>query len=99
MTTAPTNNPPRIHWHAIEFGGDTIRRQRLYVDGRETPYFVDEALCHAHRTYGEKYGLHGAGMGKEVRRRDGTTYQIAATLDFGPKIAPLKAKAERLATA
>jgi len=39
-----------------------IDRQRLYIDGKETPYFVDKAHYRAHFTYGLPVGLYGAGM-------------------------------------
>jgi hypothetical protein len=72
------------------------KRQRLYVDGVETPYFVDTAAVAAHRTYGERHGLWGAGMSEPHWR---TGYRIAACFGCGDKIAPLKHRAEQMALA
>lgn len=93
-----SNSAPSFKWFRFEMS-DSVIRSKLYVNGHETRFFIDEARTIGHRCYGEKYGLHGAGMGAEIRRTDGTSYQIAATLGFGPRMAPLKADAERRATA
>ena len=39
-----------------------VNRQRLYIDGKETPYFVDKAYQRAHFTYNMPVGLFGSGM-------------------------------------
>src|ERR1019366_9067421 len=97
MDTKKSNRPPRTRWFKATMACGT-ERHRLYVNGNETPYFIDSAILIGHRFQGERYGLHGSGMGAEIRRRDDSTYQIALCLDIGSKILPLKMKAERLAT-
>lgn len=97
-----TNNPPKLRWIGWTMPCGTQRTSlEICRDAAgyfsRTPFFIDTARTTGHRCYGEKHGLHGAGMGTEVRCTDGSTYRIAATLGFGPRIAPLKAKAERLA--
>lgn len=92
-----TNNPPKIQWFRFDLSNGIVRSQ-LHVNGCGTAYFIDEAKTIGHRCCGERFGLYGSGMGAKIRRHDGTTYQIAAPLDFGPKIGPLKARAERFAT-
>jgi len=50
-----------IKWiHTRQFS--VVDRQRLYIDGKETPYFVDKASCRAHFTDGMPVGLYGSGM-------------------------------------
>lgn len=71
------------------------RRQRLYVNGTETPYFVDTASHRAHRTYGEPHGLFGAGLGEMTS----AGYRIAGCFGAGKKIAVLKHRAEQMALA
>jgi hypothetical protein len=74
-----------------------MRRQRLYVDGVETPYFVDSANgVRAHRTYGDEHGLFGAGLGDLIASAR-IPYRIAACFGSGPKIALLKHRAEQMA--
>jgi hypothetical protein len=80
------NNAPVTIWRAYVIGA--MKRQRLYVNGRETPYFVDTALAAYARTYGEKHALFGSGM---------SAAGTAACLGFGRLLAPLKHKAEQLA--
>lgn len=84
--TSKGNKAPTLKWWHFDLG--PVTRQRLYVNGTETPYFIDTAKEHAHRIYGEKHGLFGAGMDPKG---------IAATLDFGPRIAVLKHRAEQMA--
>lgn len=72
-------------------------RQRLYVDGQETAFFVDVASQIQHRSAGQKVGLWGSGMGNEVRRRDGSTYRIAGLLSAFDKVTPAKHRAEQMA--
>jgi hypothetical protein len=73
------------------------RRQRLYVDGAETPFFIDSAATIGHRTQGCRHGLYGSSMGDEVRCRDGSSYRIAAVLGGWPTIGLLKHRAEQMA--
>ncbi|MTJ93901.1 MAG: hypothetical protein F8N36_13740 [Desulfovibrio sp.] len=93
---AASNNPPVVKWFSCEQACGTVRH-RLYVDGKETPYFIDVASHIAHYSYGSKIGLWGAGMGEEVRRRDDSTYRIAGFLGGFTKISEAKARAERRA--
>lgn len=88
MASTRNNNAPKVRWWPFDLG--PVKRQRLYVDGRESPYFVDTARVHGHETYGEKHGLFGAGMDPKG---------LAATLGFGPHIAVLKHRAEQMALA
>jgi hypothetical protein len=88
-----SNNAPKTQWFKQVMACGT-ERQRLYVDGRETPFFIDTAQVAAHKTYGERHGLWGAGMSEPHWR---TQNRIAACLGCGPKITPLKARAERMA--
>lgn len=37
-------------------------RYWLYVDGEQTPYFIDAACHRAHYSYGHRIGLWGAGF-------------------------------------
>lgn len=72
------------------------RRQRLFLEGAETPYFIDSALgIRAHRSSGEEHGLYGAGMGAEVR----AGMRIAAPLGCGSNVKLLKHRAEQMALA
>lgn len=83
-----TNSAPKCKWWKTDFG-HTVR-QRLYVDGRETPYFVDSSHVTGHKTEGQPHGLFGSGMSKGG---------FAATLASGRSIAVLKHRAEQMATA
>lgn len=96
----PSNNTPSIKWFGVMLACGT-RRQRLYVDGRETPYFVDSANgIRAHKTQGSEHGLYGAGMHEcKIRDRQGNPRYIAALLGSGQKIAELKHRAEQYALA
>lgn len=91
------NNAPKIKWVSEMLACET-RRQRLFVDGRETPFFIDSANgILAHRTTGYEHGLFGAGMGPIAGNRSGL--RIAAILGAGPRIAELKHRAEQMALA
>ena len=93
-----SNNPPRVRWFAVPLACGTVRH-RLYVNDKETPYFVDNAkgAGRGHWTMGDPVGLHGSGMGNEIERRDGSTYRIAATLGAFRSVTRAKATAERMA--
>lgn len=93
-----SNNGPSIKWFRTDFPCGTVR-YRLYVNGAETPYFVDDAkkAGRGHWRCGEPVGLLGAGMGAEIRRRDGSSYQIAADLGGFRNVTLAKTRAERLA--
>ena len=80
------NNAPFTKWFSTELGN--VKRQRLYVNGQETRYFIDTALASYTKTYGERHGLYGSGMSESG---------CAGVIDFGPHIAKLKQKAEQLA--
>lgn len=91
---AGTNFPPSFKWvaHIMACG---IRRQRLHMDGKETPFFIDSARgVRAHRSYGEEHGLWGSGLGSIP---PGCKYRIAAPFGCGRKIELLKHRAEQLA--
>ena len=98
MAHKASNNAPVCKWFSTTMVCGTVR-QRLYVDGQETPYFVDSAATIGHRTQGDTHGLFGAGMGAEVRTRNGGSYRIAATLASAPKVSILKNRAEQFALA
>lgn len=90
------NNAPKAKWFGVTMACGTLR-QKLYVNGLESPFFIDTASTIGHRTQGDKHGLFGSGMGDEVRCRDGSTYRIAATLSSSNKVAELKHRAEQMA--
>ncbi len=90
------NNPPVAKWFSNVMACGTVRH-RLYVDGKEAPYFIDVASNLAHRSYGGKIGLWGSGMGHEIQRHDGSTYRIAGFLGNFAKISEAKDRAERRA--
>lgn len=94
--TQRSNNAPRLTWRS-EGRFDGYERQFLNLNGRPTPYFIRVAFSQAHRTWGQKVGLFGSGMGNEVRRRDGSRYRVAATIGAWDRIGEAKARAERLA--
>jgi len=95
-----SNNPPKSKWRGIMLACGT-RRQRLYVNEIETPFFVDSANgVLAHRTQGSEHGLFGAGMHEcKIRDRQGNPRYIAAILGAGNKVAVLKHRAEQMALA
>ena len=88
-----SNRAPQCNWHSTMLACGT-RRQRLYVNGLETPYFVDTAAVHAHKTMGEKHGLFGAGMSEP----NAFGQRHAAILGCGKSVALLKHRAEQFAT-
>lgn len=94
------NQAPTTKWTRVELACGTVRH-RLYVNGTETPFFVDDAKSAGigHRTMGEPVGLFGSGMGSDIRRRNGETYRIAATLGAFRNVGTAKARAEQLALA
>lgn len=90
---AHSNNAPIVKWRGLMLACGT-RRQRLFMNGQETPYFIDSANgIAANRTQGDEHGLYGAGMSEPhwlTKRR------IAACFGGG-KIADLKHRAEQYA--
>jgi hypothetical protein len=88
-----SNAGPATAWYSTELACGT-KRQRLHIDGVETPYFIDSArgVC-AHRSRGDEHGLWGAGMG--VGARSGLP--MAACLGSGSDIRALKHRAEQMA--
>lgn len=94
------NNPPKAFWHRFELACGIVRH-RLYVDGQETPYFVDDAkkAGKCHYSYGERVSLHGAGMGAMIDspRGGGGGYRIAAFLGGFKRIELAKSAAEQRA--
>lgn len=89
-----TNSGPVCRWCSEDFGSG--RRQRLYVDGVKTPFFVDSALgVQAHRTAGEEHCLLGSGMGPAGHNNNGL--RSAAILGSGRNIHGLKHRAEQMA--
>lgn len=90
-----SNRPPKAIWQAAELACGTLR-QRLFVSGTETPYFIDSARgIQAHRTQGDEHGLYGAGMGDEIH----PGCRIAAVLGSGRNVRLLKQRAEQMAFA
>lgn len=65
-----------------------VKRQRLFADGMETPFFIDVSDRVAHRSEGQRCGLYGSGMSPSGH---------AKVIRSGPTITPLKATAEKLA--
>lgn len=84
----------RSKWFKFPMANGCIRH-RLYINGSETPYFIDEAKLIGHRTYGHKFGLFGAGLGNEVRTARGS-YRIAAVFGGFDRISEAKKRAESL---
>jgi hypothetical protein len=88
-----SNQAPKTEWRGFEMACGT-KRQKLYVNGQETPFFIDSAKVAAHRCYGEPHGLWGAGMSEPHWR---TGYRIAACLGMGKRVTILKHRAEQMA--
>lgn len=88
-----SNNAPKCKWFRFEMACGTVR-QKLYVDGKETPWFVDSASVRAHYSYGDKHGLWGAGMSEPHWL---TKTRSAACFGSGSRLEPLKARAEQMA--
>jgi hypothetical protein len=82
-----SNNAPSLKWVKLPHFG-VLRRQRLFLNGRETPYFVDTALTIAHYTQGDRHGLFGSGMSERG---------CAVTLGSASKVSVLKHRAEQYA--
>jgi hypothetical protein len=90
-----TNKTPLCKWRG-EIMACGTRRQRLVVDGNQTPFFIDSAMgVLAHRTQGDEHGLFGSGMGPSNFNRHGL--RSAAILGSGRNIAVLKHRAEQMA--
>jgi hypothetical protein len=89
--------PSRATWFTNHFACGTTRH-RLYIDGLETPYFVDKASVRAHFTCGHPVGLFGSGLGEEKTRMGGETYRIAASFGGFDRISDAKKKAIEFAT-
>lgn len=88
-----SNNAPSVAWRGGLLACGT-RRQRLFVNGAETPYFIDSANgVRAHKSAGSEHGLWGSGLGEEIR----PGLRIAAMFGAGPDIRSLKHRAEQLA--
>lgn len=82
-----TNRAPSCRWFSTEMPCGTVR-SRLYVDGRESRYFIDSAKKIGHRTMGDDHGLFGSGMSPRG---------CALTLGSASKITVLKHRAEQMA--
>lgn len=92
------NKAPKTTWRTTILACGT-RRQRLHVNGVETPFFIDSANgISAHKSQGDEHGLYGAGMGPVP---SGQKYglRIAACLGSGGKVQILKHRAEQMAMA
>lgn len=87
-----SNNAPKVRWWPMELACGT-KRQRLYIDGVETPYFIDSARYHAHRSYGHKHGLWGSGMGKQTS----AGWCCAGFFGGADTLSVLKQRAEQMA--
>lgn len=86
MNATATNSAPKANWWKTDFG--STERQRLFLDGHETPFFVVTAKKSHHSIAGQRHGLFGSGMSERGN---------AALLSCGPQIATLKHRAEQLA--
>ena len=93
-----SNNGPVLRWISFPMANGTIRH-RLYVNGAETPFFIDHAKVKAHFADGHAKALWGAGMGKVIDRPGGGSYRIAGFLKGGSRIGDLKQHAEQRALA
>lgn len=84
-----SNNAPSCTWvDDSDFCPEGVTRQRLILNGQRTPFFIDVSERIAHRTEGSKCGLFGAGMHPKG---------FALTLASGPRVGPLKHRAEQMA--
>ena len=92
-----SNNPPRLTWTSYAQSNGSVRH-RLYVDGREHAYFVDDdrKAGQGHHAMGCPVSLHGSGMGGEVRCRDGSSYRTARMLYGCNTVREAKARAENM---
>lgn len=53
--------PAGVEWRRLDFGHD---RRKLWLDGEETPFFMDVAKNAAHRHAGKLVGVYLAGAGE-----------------------------------
>lgn len=90
------NKAPKTQWFKNIMACGT-ERHRLFLNGTETPFFIDVAQQIQHRSQGSKVGIYGSGLGDEVRRHDGSTYRIAGFFGGFDKIAVAKHRAEQMA--
>jgi hypothetical protein len=87
------NTAPKLVWRTIPQACG-MRRQRLYANGSETPFFIDSAKgVLAHKSAGSEHGLYGSGM--QIGARSGMA--IAAELGSGRDVRILKHRAEQMA--
>ena len=93
------NNAPRVTWFRAPLACGTVRH-RLYVEGKETEYFVDDAKAAGigHHAQGCAVQLWASGCGPEIRCRNGTSYRIAAMVPGFKNVTLAKMAAERMAT-
>lgn len=83
-----SNNAPSLKWISVDHL-HSVRRQRLFINGHETPYFIDDSKgVVAFRTQGDRYGLYGAGMSERGH---------AVVLGSANRIPVLKHRAEQFA--
>lgn len=87
MAGAAKNNAPSTKWVKLPHFGAQLR-QKLLLNGLETPYFVVTANTRAHYTDGDRHGLFGAGMHESG---------CALTLGSASKVSVLKHRAEQYA--
>lgn len=87
-----SNRAPETKWFSQVLASGVVR-QRLYVDGNETPFFIDTSDQRSHRTYGDRHGLYGSGMGDMTS----AGYRIAGCFGSARNIVPLKHRAEQMA--
>lgn len=93
------NHPPVVRWTRVVLGCGGVRH-RLFVDGRETDWFVDdESRAGRGHCFSREcpVSLYAAGRGREIRCRDGSTYRIAASVGHFPRVGDAKARAETCA--
>jgi hypothetical protein len=84
-----------FEWVRTEQAG--CYRSFLFICGVRSPYFVDEAVHIECRSYGERVGLWGAGMGREVRVDETRSYRIAGCLGTFDTVKLAKKQAEHCA--
>jgi hypothetical protein len=82
VETRPTKRVAK--WRRALQADESVRHH-LYINGEVTPYFIDVARYHAHKSYGSRIGLWGAGFGANG---------IAGFLGGFDKISDAKAYAE-----
>jgi hypothetical protein len=92
-----SNRAPEFLWHSQALPCGT-RRDRLWIDGQQTPYFIDSTEVVRHRIArgsNEPHALFGSGQG--APSINGT--RGAAVIATGAAIERLMHRAEQLATA